>query len=336
MSAPSLALVGCGAIAEAFYLPALQKRPDLLASLVLVDRNRDRAEALRAECGAGSVSTDHNEIIDRVDGAIIATPHHLHTPLTLEFVERGKHVLCEKPLAATVEDVDRVIAATAEHGVRVAVNHTRRLYSSMQEVQRVVSTGGIGELKEIDYVLGEEFGWPAETNTYFGVAAGGKGILFDIGAHILDLVCWLMGGKPDLVSCEDDARGGTEAVAKIVVRKGDAVARVHLSWLSDLSNSYRIVGSKGSIEGRAFEWSSYTKRTASGQKKTVKTDKARQFAHFADKLLANFVDVVEGKAEPTVSPSDVRPSVALITECYENRTSLSTPWYTAYERLTDV
>jgi predicted dehydrogenase len=336
MSPPPIALVGCGAIAEAFYLPALQKRPDLVPSLILVDRNAVRAESLRAKLGAGSVATDHRDILDRVRGAIIATPHHLHAPLTLEFVRQGVHVLSEKPLSATVADVDEIVSEAAARGVHVAVNHTRRLFTSFQEVQRLTASGAIGELREIDYVLGEPFGWPAETNTYFGTAAGGRGVLFDTGAHIVDLVCWFMGGEPDLISYADDARGGTEAVAKLSARRGPAIARVHLSWLSKLRNTYRVVGTTGSLEGRVYEWSSYTRRDANGRARTIRTDRAREFTHFADKLLDNFVAVIEGRELPIVAAKDVRPAVSLIAACYEHRTPIETPWLDACRKLTHV
>ena len=333
MTAPPIALVGCGAIADAFYLPAIEKRPDLARSLVVVDRNAERAEAVRARLGAASAASDHRAALGRVKGAIIATPHHLHTPLTLEFVNHGVHVLSEKPLSRTAGEVDQVVAAAASKGVHVAVNQTRRLFKSFQQVQQLVANGAIGELREIDYVLGEPFGWPAETNTYFGAAAGGRGVLYDTGAHIVDLVCWFMGGEPELVSYEDDSRGGTEAVAKLVVRRHGATARVHLSWLSKLRNTYRIVGTEGSLEGRVYEWSSFTKQTARGRAQFVRADKTREFSHFADKLLDNFVDVVEGKGRPVVSAADVRPAISLIDTCYARRTLLSEPWFDACKRI---
>lgn len=328
-----IALIGCGAIAEAFYVPALSKRTDLTGSLVLVDRNLARAESVRARLGAAAAVDDHRKVLGNVSAAIVATPHHLHTPLTLEFVRSGVHVLCEKPLSQTPAEVDEIVSAAAEHGVHVAVNQTRRLFSSFQEVQRLVSTGAIGELTEIDYVLGEPFGWPAETNTYFGAAVGGRGVLFDTGAHIVDLVCWFMGGEPELVSYEDDSYGGTEAVAELELRKGSARARIRLSWLSKLRNRYRIVGTSGSLEGRVYEWSSFTRRDASGRARSVRTDRPREFSFFAEKLLANFVDAVEGRAAPLVSAADVRPAIAVIDACYARRARLAEPWYDAGRRL---
>jgi len=336
MSAPHIALVGCGAIAEAFYLPALRKRRDLVSSLTLVDKNRDRAEAVRNRLGAQDASGDHRSVLDRVDGAIIATPHHLHTPLTLEFVEHGVHVLCEKPLSETPEEVDQIVDAARRNGVEVAVNHTRRLFTSFQAVRRAIADGDVGELREIDYVLGEPFGWPAETNTYFGTEVGGKGVLFDTGAHIVDLVCWFLGGEPELVDYEDDSRGGTEAVARLELRRGAATARIHLSWLSKLRNTYRVVGTDGVLEGRVYEWSSYTHIDGSGRARSIKTDQAREFTHFADKLLTNFTAVMAGDEPPIVSGRDVRPAIAVIDACYAHRSLIDAPWYDACRRLTNV
>jgi predicted dehydrogenase len=338
MSLPSIALVGCGAIAEAFYIPALERSPDLVRSLVLVDRDLGRAEAIRARMGAARAVSDYRNILDQVRGAIVAVPHHLHTPLTLDFVSHGVHVLSEKPLSETAAEVDQVIEAASKNEVHVVVNHTRRLFTSFQEVQRLTTRGSIGDLREIDYALGDVFGWPAETNTYFGTAAGGRGVLFDTGAHIVDLVCWFMGGKPELVNYSDDARGGTEAVAELTVRRGSATAHIHLSWLSKLRNTYIVRGTEATLEGRVYESSTFTRRNRNGRARTIRTDKAREFTHFAEKLIENFVDCIEGRASPIVSALDVRPSVALIEECYAQRSPSASdrPWFDACERLAHV
>ncbi len=331
-----IALIGCGAIADNFYLPALEKRRELFKSVIVIDKSLPRAEAARARIGAAAATDDLHQVIDRIQGAIVATPHKFHTPLTLELLSHRKHVLCEKPLSDTAEEVDSIIAAAKSAGTQVAVNQTRRLWTPLAEVQRLIASGSIGKLESIEYSLGEEFGWPAETNTYFGTAAGGRGVLFDTGAHIIDLMCWWMGGEPELVSYQDDSRGGTEAVAKVEVRKGSVTAKVHLSWLSKLKNSYRVVGSDAILEGRAFDWSSYMRRDRSGRVKTIRTDKSREFSHFAEKLLMNFAAVMEGKERPTASPTDVRPAISIIDACYKHRTLLEEPWYDTYRRLAHV
>lgn len=319
-----------------FYLPALEARPELARSLRLVDTNLERAEALRARVGAAAAVTDHREALDGADAVIIAAPHHVHAPLTLECIERGIHVLCEKPLCSSAAEADRIVAASREKSIVVAVNHTRRLQSSTQEARRLATSGAIGKLRRIECSLGGAFGWPAASNTYFGTAAGGRGVLFDFGPHVLDLVCWFMGGKPEVVSYADDSYGGTEAVARVELALGEVTARVHLSWLSQLGNGYEVFGSDGSIGGQVLEGSEYFRRDASGRARTVRTGKAREFTYYAEKLLDNFTAAIAGRERPIVTPEDVRPSVALIEECYARRTRLDAPWYDACERLAHV
>jgi predicted dehydrogenase len=336
MSTPSLALIGCGAVADVFHLPALRRRPDLLPSLILVDPNIEQARRVREAVGGADAVANHREVLSRVQGAIIATPHHLHYPITLDCIGAGVHVLCEKPLASSRSEVDDIVAAAERSKVRVAVDHTRRFFSSFREVQRLAASGELGEIREIDYELGEPFGWPAATESYFGIKGGGRGVLFDTGAHVVDLVCWWMGGEPDSIDYRDDARGGTEAVCKIVMQRGPTTARVHLSWLTKLRNTYRVVGTRGSVEGGVYEWSSLSRFDASGKKRRVATDRPRQLADFFDMLLANFVDVVSKGAAPTVSAADARAVISVIDRCYADRHTLPEPWHDACRELAHV
>lgn len=335
MPSPKIALVGCGAIADFFHLPALSRRPDLINQLILVDRNLDRARELREQLGAADAVADHRDIVEHVDGAIVATPHHLHHPITMDFVRAGAHVLSEKPLAETAAEVDEIVEAADEAGVQVAVNHTRRLFSSVQEVKRLIASGELGEVTEIDYELGEPFEWPAATDSYFGTKAGGRGVLFDTGAHIVDLVCWWMGGEPEIVEYLDDARGGTEAVAELTLRRGATTSRIRLSWLSKLRNEYRVVGSRGSVAGGVYEWSSYRAIGPDGTRK-IRTDRARTFDDFSDMLLSNFTDVIAGRDAPIVSAADARTSIVVIDACYRRRKPFEEPWHDACEVLSHV
>jgi predicted dehydrogenase len=254
----------------------------------------------------------------------------------MDFLDHGAHVLCEKPLAPSAAEVDAIVARATERGLHVSVNHTRRLFSSLREIHRLLSSGDLGELRSIEYVLGEPFAWPAATEGYFGAGHGGRGVLFDTGAHIVDLVCWWMGGRPHLVDYADDSYGGTEAVARLTLRHGDAAALIHLSWLSKLRNRFRVVGARGVIEGGAYEWSSYTRRDGTARPRVVRTDRSRTFGYFADQLLRNFTDAIAGHAAPFASAADIRPAVAVIEECYARRSRLPAPWHDAYTRLVQV
>ena len=326
MSAPTIALIGCGAVAEAFYVPALRKRPELARSLIVADPDRSRAETLRKGLDAAEAVTDYREVLDRIAGALVLTPHHLHFPIALDLARHGVAVLCEKPLADTAAEVDAIVAAGTTHRVPILVNQTRRLFPAAREVRRLIAGGALGELREVHYELGAPFDWPAATPTYF---RGGRGVLFDTGVHVVDLVCWWLGGEPEVLDYADDARGGTEARARVRLRLGEVVADIHLSWLTKLRNAYRIVGSKGTIEGGAYDLASFH---LNGRK--VRASRSWQvYEDFVAVLLDNFVETIAGRAEPLVSAADVRAAIAVIDECYGRRRPLEEPWHDAWQRL---
>ena len=333
-SDPIIALIGCGAIAEALHLPALARRHRSVASrMVLVDPDTDRAEALARRFGAASVCADYREVLDRVDGAIVAVPRQLHHPIVLACVRHGLNVLCEKPLCETPDDAREIIAEAERAGVVVALNQTRRLFPSVQKVRELIRSGAIGRPKKLEYVLGEEFDWPAASHSYFGATGSGRGILLEQGAHIVDLVCWWLGGRPELASYRDDSFVGTEAVAELHLESGDCDARIHLSWLSRLPNGYRVDGETGSLAGGVYDFGAVQLRRGE-RTRTVKTDwQPRDFSEFGPVLIANFLDVLTRGARPLVSARDVLPSLEIIDACYRRRERFPMPWHDAWERI---
>ncbi len=293
--------------------------------MILVDPDRSRAESAARRHGVSRTAGDYRSILGEIDGAIIAAPHHLHVPITLDCIEAGVHVLCEKPLAETRAEVDSVIGAVERVGVTVGVNNKRRLFASSRTMKRLIDEGAIGTPTTLEYYQGAKFDWPAATGSYFGVNNHRrKGVLLDLGAHVLDLVCWWLDGKPDVVAYQDDARGGTEAVARLVFEKGSCRGLVHLSWLSRLSNTYRISGDEGAIEGELYDERSVTLVARDGTRTSVKEDGKSDVAQM---MVDSFLSAVRGQRPPAVSARDVAPSISLIEECYEARACLEAPWY---------
>ena len=330
--APRIALVGCGAIAELFHLPALRRHPDVMGQLVLVDPNAARAAELARRFQAAESAPSLEAVMHRIDAALIATPPRLHVPLAMQCIQAGKHVLCEKPLAESAAEVDDLIRAASAAGVAVAVNNTRRLIPAYQAIRNRVASGEIGTVRRIEIAFGEPFDWPVAGDGYFGVKAGGKGVLADLGAHALDLACWWLGAPPTLHSYHDDSFGGTEAVAQADLRAPEATLRIRVSWLSKLSNRYRVEGSSAVLEGSLHDFGAFEVRRGSGSRR-VRVEGARPFAEYGEVLLDNFLEVAAGRARPLVSAADVRPSIALIEACYLNRRRFDVPWHDAHKRL---
>jgi predicted dehydrogenase len=333
MSTPRLAIIGCGAIAERFHAPAFRRVPALLRDLVLVDPNAARAEAVAKAAGGGHCVRSFQEVLDRIDGAIVTAPHHLHAPIVRELLRAGKPVLCEKPLAGTVDEAREVASLSAACGVPVAVNNTRRLFPTHREVARLIANGDLGPLRRIVFEDGDKFDWPLASPALFGVAGGGRGILLDIGAHVVDLVCWWLGGAPSVETYEDDAMGGTEAWVRVGLRRETAHAEIRLSWLGKLANGFVVEGECATVRGGIYDWRALSLERA-GRASTIKLPSAaRVYDDFAVDLLGNFVSVITDGARPLVSAQDVLPGLEVIERCYAARRRVAMPWFDAWQQL---
>jgi len=333
---PTIALIGCGAIAEAAHLPALLRDPDVRSRLILVDPSTDQIEKLSSRHRVGGTCSDYREVLDRIDGAVVAAPPHLHFPVSLACLERGVHVLCEKPLCVDLEQARELVATSTRTGATLAVNQTRRLFPAFRHVRELLASGAIGRPTRVVYELGEAFEWPIVSDSYFGVKGAGKGVLLDLGAHIVDLVTWWLRGKPRLVTYLDDSFGGTEAVAQLHLEHQGCRISIRLSWLSKLSNRYRIDGDTGSIEGGFNDWASLTLRSADGSLRKIRTpDRPRRFEEFAYRMIDNFLDVVRNGAAALVPGHEVLPSLEIIRECYMHRTRFDLPWIDLMDRRAD-
>jgi predicted dehydrogenase len=325
---PRIAVIGCGAIAETFYLPALAKHDSICRQLVLVDRNLERIRKLGEQFQIKDYATDYGEIRDSVNGAIIAVPHHLHYSISSSFISAGVHILSEKPLAETGEQVKELIRSAEKHGVTISVNNVRRLYPSYAKVKELLSASAIGEVSTITFLEGDLFNWPTTSGFYFDSHLSRKGVLIDLGAHVLDIICWWLGGKPTIVSCKIDSFGGCEAVASVSLDYAGCGISIRLSRLARLPNLFRIKGEKGTVEGGTYDWRRLAISTQSAGKKEIKFRlQGRDSFDFADMQVGNFLRLLKNQGKPLVSAVDVLDSIELLDEAYSRATRFSLPWY---------
>ena len=188
------ALIGCGKVAG-IHAEALIR--SALAELVGVcDRDPSRAEQFAAKY-RGEPFTDLAALLRgaRPDAVVICTPHPLHAEATVAAAEAGAHVLVEKPMAASLEDCDRMIEATKKAGVLLGVVSQRRFYEPVRRMKAAIDAGKIGKP-----ILGvfQMYSWRDkayyQSDAWRGTWAGeGGGVLVNQSPHQLDILQWLMG-----------------------------------------------------------------------------------------------------------------------------------------------
>lgn len=323
-----IGIIGCGAAAKRYYVPAFKKHPELIGHLCLVDRDIEQAKELAEQFSGGRVFADYREIIGLVDGVVVALPHSLHFPVAMEFLKAGVHVLCEKPLAETSAQVMEMVETASQQNVQLCVNNTRRMFPAFQAVKKIIDSGRIGKLQSISYVEGNSFAWPSATGFYVDPSVTDRGVLLDLGPHVLDTVSWwLGGGKPTVISCQDDSFGGPESVIRVRAEANGCSVDVLLNRLLELENTYTVVGDKGVIRGRIFDWCQCTLEIDGIEESIFSETKAKTYPDFVIPIIDNFLQVVGGGETPLVPGAEVVDSIKLIEEAYDQRKAFNLPWY---------
>lgn len=330
-----IAVIGCGAITERGHLPAVARIPNARVTL-LVDRNRNRAEALAHQYAVPYVVEDYTQAWDKADAAVVALPHYLHAPVSIDLLTHGVHVLVEKPMALNAADCDAMIAASQQSGATLAVGIMRRFFASYQFIKSVVIGGNfIGKIKSFDIREGSVYNWPVTSDFFFRKDTAGGGVLIDTGAYTMDMVQWWF-GDCNSVEYFDDNMGGIEANCEINLQMSNGIeGYVELSRMRKLRNTAIIQGDKGTIEV-ALHSPQISLQMRGVNKKIIGqiTEEANAISIKGYSLiniltaeLENWVQAIQKKQAPCVSGKDGRKSVVLIEECYKVRKSLKLPWF---------
>jgi predicted dehydrogenase len=167
---------------------------------VVVGRDAGRAAEAATRLGWAESSDDWHAVVTRddVDLVDVCTPGDSHAEIAIAALEAGKHVLCEKPLANSVEEAERMVAAAeaaAANGVRSMVGFTYRRVPAIALARRLVAEGRIGEIRHVraqylqDWIADPQ----APLSWRLDKSKAGSGSLGDIGAHIIDLTQFITG-----------------------------------------------------------------------------------------------------------------------------------------------
>lgn len=157
-------------------------------------RNAGRARALAEAHGAATWYTSVEALLadPEIDAVYVCTPVHLHCEQTIQAARAGKHVLCEKPMALTPEEGEKMVAACTEHGRLLMLGFMQRFHTSHRQIKRLIEEGRLGQIVSARAQLYMRYpdtpgAWRQRWDT------GGGGALMDLGSHCLDLLRFLLG-----------------------------------------------------------------------------------------------------------------------------------------------
>lgn len=181
-----------------------------------------------------------------VDAVYIPLPNHLHADWTVAAARAGKHVMCEKPLATSVADAERMVAACEEAGVMLMEAFMYRHHPTWVAVRELVAAGRIGRLVAVESWFSYFNDDPANIRN---ILAAGGGALYDIGCYCVNLSRMLFDGEPTRVlgSLTRDPVGGTDTVVSAILEFGDGVATFTASTRAEDDQRVHVHGTEGRI-----------------------------------------------------------------------------------------
>jgi predicted dehydrogenase len=338
-------LIGCGAVAEQHYSVALDALANegLAETLAIVDPQEERRVQLLEYFSTARTFPDIKAMLaeTRPELAIIAAPHRYHSELAVQCLNQGIHVLCEKPMAITTDECDRMIEAAKAADRVLAVGHFRRFYPSCETIKNLLDSRCLGQVKSFQFLEGYQYNWPLKSASVFDKASAGGGVFIDTGAHALDLILWWLGDVLD-VAYQDDAMGGVEANCELrlrMVHGAQGIVRLSRDW--PLPNYCLIECEKGWLKyscdvtdritwglyGANYSLNTEIQRAVPYQENDIYVSaQPNPLLNYFTAQLRNVVQAIRGGEQVRVPGTDARKTIALIEKCYETRELLSMEW----------
>jgi predicted dehydrogenase len=238
----STALIGRSKV-----IPGIQRAANCEV-VAIASRDRSLAERVATELAIPTAHGSYEALLadPNVDAVYIPLPNHLHATWSIAAAEAGKHVLCEKPLALTARDAERMIEAADHAGVRLMEAFMYRLHPSWVAVREIVASGRIGRLTAVQSWF--SFYNDDPTNIRNALAFGG-GALYDIGCYAVNLSRMLFNGEPTGVTgfVVRDPVSGVDVVTSGILAFGDGLASFTCSTRAEDDQRVDIYGTTGRV-----------------------------------------------------------------------------------------
>ncbi|MCO5366898.1 Gfo/Idh/MocA family oxidoreductase [Pseudomonas alliivorans] len=318
-----LGLIGAGRMGSFHGLTAARHIPG--ASLTAIaDPSHTQATRLASALGVQKVYTDPQQLLDDpdIDGVLIAAPARSHAELVIKAARAGKSVFCEKPMAITLDEADRAIAAVADAQVTLQVGFNRRFAKSFRTAHLDVAAGRIGTPQLLRSLTRD----PALNNP----ATSPQWVIFlETLIHDFDTLRYLNPGAEAvevfvmadaLIAPEFKANGFLDT-AVVTVRFGNgamAVAEANFQAVYGYDVRGEVFGSAGMLSMGSVKESDLLRYLATGVQadtQRMDTDLLRD-AYIAE--LNHFVDCMRSGEKPLASGEDARAALAIARACIES------------------
>jgi xylose dehydrogenase (NAD/NADP) len=309
-------LLGTARINRAI-IPAL-RRSSKCALVAVASRDASRAAAFAAQWEIDEVVDSYTALLARpdVDVVYIPLPNSQHAEWTIRAAQAGKHVLCEKPLALSVQDVDAMAAVAEQYSVVVTEAFMYRHHPQTHEVRRLMDAGAIGRVR---YLRGS-FTFPLtnQLNIRLDPRLGG-GSLWDVGCYPVSWARTVLGREPESVFgwAHRCASGVDESFVGQIQFPGDVHMQFDCGFTMPFRTSMEVVGTEGILTvERPFKPAprGVIHLTRGEDTHTYTTEEQELYLGEVEDL----ADAIVQRREPLVTLDDSRQTVATLVALYES------------------
>jgi len=316
------AVVGLGHIAQIAVLPAFKSagNSELFA---LVSGDSDKLKKLGKKYRLRHLYSyeDYGRALSNIDAVYLALPNHLHREYAVRAAAAGVHVLCEKPMAVTMEDCQAMIEAARQNHAKLMIAYRLHFEAGNLEAIRVARSGRLGDLRLFTSEFCQQV---ADGNVRVNefVAQGG-GPVYDMGVYCINAARYLFGAEPTegtaMAAKDGDQRfGRVEEMTSVVMRfPHERIASFTCSFGAADTSTYALIGTKGVLRADpACEYAMAIKHQLTiGETKSSRTFSKRD--QFAAELVY-FSDCIVKDKEPEPSGLEGMADVRIIEAIYES------------------
>lgn len=193
-------VIGCGKIAQVRHIPEYAANPHVEV-YGFYDINQARAEELAVKYGGKAFASYQELLADpEIEAVSVCAANHVHAEIAIAALNAGKHVLCEKPMAVTLEECEAMVAAAKESGKYLMIGQNQRLAKAHAKAKELIEQGAIGKVLTFRTIFGHggPETWsidPGSNVWFFDKTKAAMGAMADLGIHKTDMIQYVLGSK---------------------------------------------------------------------------------------------------------------------------------------------
>ncbi len=328
MDKVGIGVLGTGVIIRDFHLVTLKDHP----KAEVVAAGNLRAESLgrlATDYGIAKTYTDFEEMArdPEIDAVIIGLPNSLHAPVTIQMLEAGKHVLCEKPMATTVVEAERMLEASQRTGRKLMIAHMWRFDREILWLRDLVTSGQLGKIFKAKSHAIWLYEGPKPESWFVQKKFAGGGALADMGIHSIDTLRYVLGGaRPTKVWAvagthfEDIELDDTATL--MLEFDGGIAGLIEAGWYhlyaDGLEGYTQVYGTKGYARALPSELHSYVQGVWSVTRPNMPARQQQCDLPMYQAQMDAFVDCIVEDREPTPGAADGLWAMRVLEAAYRS------------------